>query len=75
MTLTNGLFKHKECKTIFALCVDDFGVKYQPQQDLQHLIDTLKKRSRNIIIHHQYDRNILLIIGINQHMEKDCNGK
>ena len=25
---TNGLFRHKTRKTVFALCVDDFGVKY-----------------------------------------------
>ena len=41
--LTNGLFKHEERKTIFALCIDDFGVKYHSQQDLQHLIDSLRK--------------------------------
>ena len=41
--LTNGLFKYSKRKTVFALCVDDFGVKYHSQQDLQHLTDTLKK--------------------------------
>ena len=41
--LTSGLFRHKTRKTIFALCVDDFGIKYHNQQDLQHLISTLKK--------------------------------
>ena len=41
--LTNGLFKHNKRKTIFALCVDDFGVKYHSQQDLQHLITSLRK--------------------------------
>ena len=41
--MTNGLFKHKDCETILVLCVDDFGVKYHSQQDLQHLIDTLQK--------------------------------
>ena len=41
--MTSGLFKHKDRKTIFALCVDDFGVKYHSQQDLQHLIETLRK--------------------------------
>ena len=42
--MTNRLFKHKSRKTIFALCVDDFGVKYHSQQDLQHLIETLRKQ-------------------------------
>ena len=41
--LTNGLFKHKQRKTIFALCVDDFGVKYHSKEDLNHLPLTLKK--------------------------------
>ena len=30
-------------RTTFALCVDDFGVKYDTEEDLQHLIATLKK--------------------------------
>ena len=41
--LTNGLFKHNIRKIIFALCVDDFGVKYHCQQDLQHLITSQRK--------------------------------
>ena len=41
--LTNGLFKHKTQRTTFALCVDDFGVKYNSDDDLQHLIHTLQK--------------------------------
>ena len=28
---------------MFALCVDDFGIKYHSKQDLQHLITTLQK--------------------------------
>lgn len=38
---SNGLWKHKTKKTMFALCVDDFGVKYFNKEDAQHLIDTL----------------------------------
>ena len=40
--LTDGLFKHKTRPTIFALCVDDFGVKYNSDDDLLHLQQTLK---------------------------------
>ena len=40
---TTGLWKHKIRKTIFALCVDDFGVKYFSKDDLNHLITTLQK--------------------------------
>ena len=40
---TTGLWKHKNRKTIFALCVDDFGVKYFNKEDLAHLIATLQK--------------------------------
>ena len=39
---TNGLWKHDTRKITFALCVDDFGVKYFKKEDAQHLIDTLK---------------------------------
>ena len=38
---SNGLWRHKTRKTIFALCVDDFGVKYHSKEDAQHLIDAL----------------------------------
>ena len=41
--LTNGLFKHKQMKTVFALCVDNFGMKYHSQYNLNHLLQTLKK--------------------------------
>ena len=38
---SNGLWRHKTRKTIFALCVDDFGIKYHSKEDAQHLIDAL----------------------------------
>ena len=41
--LTNGLFKYTSRKTIFALYVDDFGVKNHSQDDLLHLQITLKE--------------------------------
>ena len=41
--LTNGLFRHCTRKTVFPLCVDNFGITYNSAQDLQHLITTLKK--------------------------------
>jgi len=40
--ITPGLWKHKSRDTVFALVVDDFGVKYTSQDDAQHLIDTIK---------------------------------
>ena len=40
--LTDGLFKHTTRRTIFALCIDDFGIKYHSDDDLQHLQNTLK---------------------------------
>ena len=40
--LTNGLWKHKTRGTVFALCVDDFGVKYTSKDSINHLIATLK---------------------------------
>ena len=40
---TTGLWKHSERKTIFALCVDDFGVKYFSDTDVKHLMATLQQ--------------------------------
>ncbi len=40
---TNGLWKHITKRTLFALCVDDFGVKYDSIDDLNHLIAALKE--------------------------------
>ena len=40
---SNGLWKHKTRPTIFALCVDDFGVKYFKKDDADHLIQTLQE--------------------------------
>ena len=34
-----GLWKHKSKKVYFALCVDDFGVKYTCKKQVQHLLD------------------------------------
>ena len=39
---SNGLWAHQSRKTIFALCVDDFGIKYFSKNDAEHLINTLK---------------------------------
>jgi len=38
-----GLWKHRTKPTIFALIVDDFGIKYFSMEDLNHLIDSLRK--------------------------------
>ena len=40
---TTGLWSHRTRPTKFALCVDDFGVKYFLKEDAEHLITTLKK--------------------------------
>ena len=40
---TTGLWKHKTRKTVFALCVDDFGVKYFNKEDMDHLVRTLQQ--------------------------------
>ena len=41
--LTPGLFTHVSRKIKFALCVDDFGVKYERKADALHLIACLNK--------------------------------
>ena len=40
--MTNGLFAHKTFPTKFALYVDNFGIQYNSEQDLQHLITKLQ---------------------------------
>ena len=40
---SNGLWRHKTRKTIFALCVDDFGVKYFNKEDALHLANALQQ--------------------------------
>lgn len=43
---TPGLFKHKTRPIQFILVVDDFGIKFTSQEDLDHLINHLKKKFR-----------------------------
>ena len=38
-----GLWKHKTRDLQFVLVVDDFGIKYLKKEDLDHLINTLKR--------------------------------
>jgi len=40
---TPGLFKHITGPIQFSLIVDDFGIKYQGQQHLDHLIASIKR--------------------------------
>ena len=40
---TTELWAHQTKKTIFCLCVDDFGVKYFSKENADHLIDSFKK--------------------------------
>ena len=42
MPNTTGLWKHTTRQTTFALCVDDFGVKYFSREDADHLINALR---------------------------------
>jgi len=42
LTHTPNIWKHKTRRTLFCLCVDDFGVKYFSQDDANHLINALK---------------------------------
>eukprot|EP00804_Cyclotella_cryptica_P018370 CCRYP_015487-RA/>CCRYP_015487-RA protein AED:0.13 eAED:0.11 QI:0/0/0/1/0/0.5/2/0/1281 len=41
--LAPGLWKHKTRNIQFVLVVDDFGIKYIKQQDMDHLITSLRK--------------------------------
>jgi Reverse transcriptase (RNA-dependent DNA polymerase) len=42
--ITSGLWKHKTRPIAFTLVVDDFGVKYENEEDLFHLIGALKMK-------------------------------
>ena len=39
---TTGLWRHKDRRTKFCLCTDDFGVKYNTDNDKQHFLDAFK---------------------------------
>jgi hypothetical protein len=41
---TPGLFTHKTRKIAFPIVVDDFGVKYENKEDMDHLVKTLGDR-------------------------------
>jgi hypothetical protein len=41
---TLGLFTHKTRSIAFSLVVDDFGVKYEKKEDMDHLVKTLGDR-------------------------------
>ena len=40
---TAGMWKHKTRNTVFCICVDDFGIKYFNDDDINHLLGTLKQ--------------------------------
>ena len=40
---TTGMWEHSSKSKKFALCVDNFGVKYFSKDDALHLIDSLKQ--------------------------------
>ncbi len=40
---TPGLWKHDTRPISFTLVVNDFGVKYVSREDVDHLIDSIKK--------------------------------
>ena len=40
--ITPGLWRHQNRPLQFSLVVDDFGIKYELQEDITHLLDALK---------------------------------
>ena len=40
--ITPGLWRHKTRPLQFSLVVGDFGIKYERQEDITHLLDALK---------------------------------
>lgn len=55
---SNGLWRHETRPPIFALCVDDFGVKYYSEGNANHLINTLK----NIIVSFSIVRARIIVV-------------
>ena len=41
---TLGLWRHAHNDTLFALVIDDFAIKYTLQQDVNHLLETLRDK-------------------------------
>ena len=39
--ITLGLWRHQTCPIQFSLVVDDFGIKYERQEDITHILDVL----------------------------------
>ena len=37
-----GLWRHQTCPPQFLLVVDDFGIKYERQEGITHILDALK---------------------------------
>jgi hypothetical protein len=52
---TNGLWMHKTRPIQFALCVDDFGVKYINDDNVEHLKGALTGCSRSLLIWKEND--------------------
>ena len=40
--ITPGLWRHQTFPLQFSLVVDEFGIKYEPQEDITHLLGALK---------------------------------
>ena len=40
--ITSGIWRHQTLPLQFSLVVDDFGIKYERQEDITHLLDSLK---------------------------------
>ena len=40
--ITPGLWRHQTLPLQFSLVVDDFGIKYERQEDITYLLDALK---------------------------------
>jgi hypothetical protein len=46
---TPGLWTHDTRRTVFTLCVDDFGIRYSSQDDAQHLINAIQSEYKTTI--------------------------
>ena len=44
--ITTNLWRHQTRPIQYSLVVDDFGIQYESQDDINHLLDTLKKSKK-----------------------------
>jgi hypothetical protein len=64
---TPGLWTHHTRRTVFTLCVNDFGIKYSSTEDAEHLIDAIQTGYKTTI---DWSGNLYCGITLNWNYER-----